>query len=83
MTTYLTLHRPWGSPQQFQMWVGAMPIGRRRPGFHTRHWLWRGVNRYLGIIEKASGLLLILVGLVLLTATLFQLARLFWWVPPL
>lgn len=43
----------------------------------------RRLNRYMGVIEKVSGALLILVGVLLLTNGIFWLARLFQWVPPI
>lgn len=43
----------------------------------------RRLNRYLGLVERTSGVLLILIGGLLLTNGLSQIARLFWWVPPI
>jgi cytochrome c-type biogenesis protein len=41
------------------------------------------LNRYLGLVERVSGLLLIVIGVLLLTNGLYHIARLFQWVPPI
>lgn len=41
------------------------------------------LNRYLGVVERISGLLLIVIGILLLTNGLHYIARLFQWVPPI
>ena len=41
------------------------------------------LNRYLGVVERVSGLLLIVIGVLLLTNGLYHIARLFQWVPPI
>jgi small neutral amino acid transporter SnatA (MarC family) len=37
----------------------------------------------MGVIERISGLMLILVGILLIINGLPRLSRFFWWVPPL
>jgi cytochrome c-type biogenesis protein len=44
-------------------------------------WL-KKLNRYLGLVERISGLLLIVIGVLLLTDGLGRIARFFQWVPP-
>ena len=41
------------------------------------------LNRYLGVVERISGLLLILIGLLLLVNGVARLARFFQWSPPI
>jgi cytochrome c-type biogenesis protein len=42
----------------------------------------KALNRYMSLIERISGLLLILIGVLLLADALPRLARFFQWVPP-
>jgi cytochrome c-type biogenesis protein len=41
------------------------------------------LNRYMGAVERLSGLLLIVIGILLLTNGLSRFARFFQWVPPI
>lgn len=43
----------------------------------------KALNRYLGIVERVSGALLIVIGILLLTDGLARLSRFFLWVPPI
>jgi cytochrome c-type biogenesis protein len=43
----------------------------------------KSLNRYMGVIERVSGLLLIFIGVLLLADGVSKLARFFQWVPPI
>lgn len=42
----------------------------------------KALNRHMAAVERISGLLLVLIGILLLTNGIFQISRLFQWVPP-